>query len=120
MAYKSQQPYFAAVPFTKPFKIQTPTVTTVKGVPVKTFKDSDAVYFGTFKTFLGTESVKDGLYSVIDTGTLETWFTPELKASCRVHFMDDGTVYEVAGTPEDIRSRGQYMKVRLKGLQGGA
>ena len=107
-------------PFSVPFKIGTPSVSTVKGVPVKTYTESVTVYFGTFRTFGGTESVKDGLYSVIDTATLETWYTPDLKASSRVHLLDSDEYYEVVGTPEDIQKRHQYLKVRLQAVKGGA
>ena len=107
-------------PFSVPFKIGTPTVTTVKGVPVKTYTESATVYFGTFRTFGGTESVKDGLYSVIDTATLETWYTPDLKASSRVHLLESDELYEVVGTPEDIQKRHQYLKARLQAVKGGA
>lgn len=107
-------------PFSVPFKISTPTLTTVKGVPTKTYTEGETIYFGTFKTFGGTESVKDGLYSVIDTATLETWYTPVLKADCRVNLLESGELYEVVGTPEDIQKRHQYMKARLQAVKGGA
>lgn len=88
MAYVSVKPYKPSAPFSVPFKIGTPTNETLKGVPTKTYTESEPVYFGNLRTFLGTESVKDGLYSVIDTATLETWYTPELKADCRVHLLE--------------------------------
>lgn len=120
MAYVSVKPYKPVAPFSTPFKIGTPTVTTVKGVPVKTYTESATVYHGLIRSFLGTESVKDGLYSVIDTATLETWFTPDLKANCRIHLLDSGDLYEVVGTPENIQLRNQYMKARLQAVKGGA
>ena len=117
--YKPRQ-YKPQSPFSVPFKISTPTLTTVKGVPTKTYTEGETIYFGTFKTFGGTESVKDGLYSVIDTATLETWYTPVLKADCRVNLLESGELYEVVGTPEDIQKRHQYMKARLQAVKGGA
>ena len=112
--------YKPQAPFSVPFKISTPTVSTVKGVPTKTYTDGTTIYYGTFRTFGGTESTKDGLYSVIDTATLETWYTPELKADCRVNILQTGEVYEVVGTPENIQLRNQYMKARLQAVKGGA
>ena len=120
MAYVSVKPYKPTIPFSVPFKIGTPTIKTVKGVPTKTYAEGETVYFGAIRTFLGTESVKDGLYSVIDTATLETWFMPELKADCRVHLLESDEFYEVVGTPEDIQKRHQYMKARLQAVKGGA
>lgn len=117
--YKPRQ-YKPQSPFTVPFKIGTPTETVIKGITKKSYTESKTIYFGTFKTFGGTESVKDGIYSVIDTATLETWYTPELKAECSVHLLESGEVYEVIGTPEDIEKRHQYMKARLQVIKGGA
>lgn len=120
MAYVSVKPYKPVAPFSTPFKIGTPTTTIVKGVPTKTYTESATVYFGLIRSFLGTESTKDGLYSVIDTANLETWFTPDLKANCRIHLLESGELYEVVGTPEDIQRRHQYLKVRLQAVKGGA
>lgn len=107
-------------PFNVPFHILTPTSVTVKGVPTKSYVEGETVFFGSFKTFGGTESVKDGLYSVIDTARLETWYTPELKADCRVHVLDNDTIYEVVGTPENVQLRNQYLTARLQAVKGGA
>lgn len=120
MAYVSVKPYKPTIPFSVPFQISNPTVTTVKGVPTKTYTEDQTVYYGAIRTFGGTESVKDGLYSVIDTATLETWYTPELKASSRVHVLQTGEVYEVVGTPENIQHRNQFMKAHLQAVKGGA
>ena len=112
--------YKPQAPFSVPFKIGIPKTTTVKGVPTKTYTESETVYFGTFRTCGGTENVKDGLYSVIDTATLETWYTPTLKADCRVHILQTGEFYEVVGNPENIQLRNQYMNARLQAVTGGA
>ena len=109
--------YTPRSPFAVPFRIETATKTAVKGVAVKTYKDTGNVYFGAFKTFGGTESVTDGVYAVINTATLETWYTPELTASARVILADTGEVFEVAGTPEDIDRRHQHMIAKLKGVE---
>lgn len=107
-------------PFSVPFHIMAPTTTTKKGVPTKAFTEGKTVYFGTFRTFGGTESVKDGLYSVIDTATLETWYTPDIKAESRIKILQTGEVYEVVGTPENIQLRNQFLKCRLQAVKGGA
>lgn len=107
-------------PFSVPFKIGTPSVTTKKGVPTKTYTESETIYYGTFRTFGGTESVKDGLYSVINTATLETWYTPDIKADSRIHLLQTDELYEVVGKPENIQMRNQYMLARLQAVTGGA
>ena len=112
--------YKPSAPFTVPFHILTPTSTTIKGVPTKAYIEGNRNYFGTFRTFGGTESVKDGLYSVIDTATLETWYTPNITAACQIKILQTGEIYEVVGTPENIQLRNQFLKCRLKAVKGGA
>ena len=120
MAYVSVKPYKPSDHFTIPFKIGIPSTTTIKGVPTKTYTESATTYYGTFRSFGGTETVKDGLYSVIYTTTLETWYTPDLKANCRVHVLQTDEYFEVVGTPENIQMRNQYMKAHLQAVKGGA
>lgn len=118
--------YKPSAPFTVPFHILTPTSTTIKGVPTKAYIDGDTNYFGTFRTFGGTASAssietnKDGLIAVVDTAILETWYTPQITADCRIKILQTGEVYEVIGTPENIQLRNQWHKVRLQAVKGGA
>lgn len=112
--------YRPNAPFVVPFTIYNATKTTDKGVAVKTWIAEDGTYMGSFRTFGGTEAVKDGIYSVINTATLETWFTPLITASSRIVLVETGETYEVVGTPEDIERRHQFMLVKLKGVEADA
>lgn len=112
--------YKPQTPFTVPFKILKPTLTTTKGTPTKKFTPSETVYFCSFRTFGGTELTENGVYSVVDTATIETWFTDEITADCRIHNLQNGQVYEVIGTPENINMRNQYLKLRVRAIKGGA
>lgn len=89
----------------------------VKGVPVKDYRLSGVINCS-FKTYGGTETEKNGLRSVIDTATVETWYRPDITAESRV--MLGNRVYEVEGEPEDIGQRHQYMKFRVRRVKGGA
>ena len=101
-------------------KLLTPTYSRVKGVPQKTFPDPDKVeevFFGSFRTYGGTESISNGVYTVFDTGTIKTWYNPNIKSDCRVYMCDTGEIFEIISRPENINVRHQYMdfKVRLVG-----
>lgn len=112
-------------PLAVPFILLVPTYSTSLGVRVKTFpevskaKESDK-FFGTFRTFGGTEVNVNGAFSVEDTGTIETWYRPDIASDCRVYNTQDGTMYEVIGTPENIEGRNQYLKIKVKAFKGGA
>jgi len=112
--------YKPQMPFTVPFKILTPTLTTIKGTRTKIFTESETVYFCSFRTFGGTEMTENGVYSVVDTAIIDTWFTDQITADCRIHNLQNGQVYEVIGTPENINMRNQYLKFRVRAIKGGA
>ena len=118
--------YKPHTPYNVPFRILTPTVTVEKGNREKSFSESETTFFCSFRTFGGSESTVNGVYSVVDTATLETWYTPELTANVRIRILptdgssEIGDVYEVMGTPENIEMRNQYLLCKVKRVAGGA
>lgn len=106
------------LPFNVPFYLLTPSYQTVKGVRKKVFEKSEKPYFCSFRTFGGTEKTVNDVLVVEDTATLETWFTPEIKAGCEIEV--DGVEYEILGTPENINKRNQYLVFKVRAVKGGA
>lgn len=109
-------------PYNVPAYILTPTTTTVKGVTVKKFDEptEDNFIYCSFKTFGGTESNVNGVYTVIDTADIETWYRPDIKAGCRIVLAETSKVYEVIGEPENINMRNQFIKFKAERVTGGA
>lgn len=109
-----------------PFRILIPTETVSKGTRTKTYTEETTTRFCSFRTFGGTESTVNGVYSLIDTATLETWYTPTLKGDVRIRILPtdgnnaDGELYEVMGSPENIEQRNQYHVVKVRRISGGA
>lgn len=104
-----------------PMMLLIPTYTTVSGVTKKTypnFEDGELI-FGSFKTYGGTEHEVNGVYAIEDTAVVETWFRPDIKASCRIMF-DNGAIYEIINEPENVNMRNQYLKFKVKRVKGGA
>lgn len=118
--------YKPHTPYNVPFRILIPTMTIEKGARVKVYQEEPTTRFCSFRTFGGTESIVNGIYSLIDTATIETWYTPELAADTRVRiFPTDGSselgeVYEVIGSPENIEMRNQYTVCKVRKVTGGA
>lgn len=108
-----------SAPFTVPMTVLTPSTSKVNGVLVKGYADGRA-FTGSFRTFGGTERVQDGLTVVEDTAVVETWYSPDLVAGCRVRTDEDGAVWDVLGTPEDIGQRHQWMRFKVRRAKGGA
>lgn len=114
--------YQPATPFNVPLMLLVPTYTTISGVPTKTFPaiDDGILFYGSFKTFGGTEIQVNGLYSIENTANIETWYRPDIKSDCRIGVPDTGAIYEVFGEPENINMRNQYLKMKVRQVKGGA
>jgi SPP1 family predicted phage head-tail adaptor len=109
-----------AFPYSTPIELLIPTYTSKKGVPVKTFTNKGARLNCSFKTYGGTETTENDLYSVIDTAVIETWFRPDIKADCRIKVLQTGVIYEVISPPENINMRNQFVKFKVQAVKGGA
>ena len=117
--------YRPSVNFNVPMKILVPEWTTINGVRKKTYPDpaeapDDLIFFGSFRTFGGTETNSNGVYSIVNTATIETWYRPDIKADCRIVILATGAIYEVIADPENIEMRNQYLKFRVSSIGGKA
>lgn len=111
---------------TIPIVLLKPTVTTVSGVNKKVYPTianalltSDNLFFGSFKTYGGTEQVVNGVYSIIDTATIVTWYRPDILSDCRIG-LETGEIYDIINEPEDVNKRHQFLKFKVKRVKGGA
>lgn len=119
----SNRAYRPAAPFNVAFKLLQPTVTNVRGARVKEYpdpKDVQAVFFGSFRTFGGSERMENDVYTVEDTATINAWYDPTITADCRIYSCLSGKTYEVVGTPENIDMRNQYVSFKVRAIGGGA
>lgn len=110
------------VPFNVAMKLLTPTETYVKGSLKKEYPNPEEspLFFGSFRTFGGTESVTNDLYEIISTGTIETWYRPDIKANCAVYLTDTGETWDIISEPENIDRRNQYLRFKVRKVGGGA
>lgn len=105
--------------FNVPMLLLVPTYTTVSGVTKKTYPNTGDVIFGSFKTYGGTERDVNGVYSIEDTASIETWYDPRIKSDCRIK-LESGSVYDIINEPENIEMRNQFMKFKVRRVKGGA
>lgn len=111
--------YRPAAPFGVAMKLLVPTVENVRGARVHSYPDPsdvDSVFFGSFRTFGGTERMANEIYTVEDTATVDTWFDPSFAADCRVYVCATGKTYEIIGTPENIDMRNQYCSFKVRAI----
>lgn len=103
-------------------RLLIPTLSDSYGVVSKTYPPlTDGIlFFGSFRTFGGTESESNGVYTLLDTATVDTWYHPDITADCRVFIPETGKLYEIIGQPENIDMRNQFLKMTLRAVGGVA
>lgn len=112
---------------TIPLVLLVPTIKTVNGVIKKEYpsideaaKEKENIFYGSFKTYGGTEKMVNGVYSIEDTANIETWYRPDIKSNCRIARLGDNATFEILGEPENINMRNQFLKFKVRRLKGGA
>ena len=104
-------------PLAVPAFLQKPTYSAAYAVSKKNYSTPGEQIFVNFKTYGGSEVTVNGLLGVENTAIVETWYRPDITSDCRL--VVNGVSYEVLGQPEDIEMRHQYLKFRVKAIQGG-
>ena len=109
-----------SMPYTVPIELLIPTYSSSKGVQKKTFPATGERLNCSFKTYGGSETTENGVYTVYDTAQVETWFRPDIKADCRIKVLSTDAIYEVIGKPENINMRNQFVRFKVRTIEGGA
>lgn len=109
-------------PFITPLTLLIPTYETIQGVPKKIFPEiNDGIlFYGSFATYGGTETMNNDLLVVIDTVNIETFYFPEIKSDCRIVRMSDKAIYDIIGEPENIEEMNIFSKFKASRVKGGA
>lgn len=81
--------------------------------------NSTNLFFGSFKTYGGTEKTVNGIYSIEDTANIETWYRPDIISNCRIARASDSAIFDIINEPEDINQRHQFLKFKIKRVKGG-
>lgn len=114
--------YKPSAPFNVAMKLLVPNTSVSYGAGKKTFSapENSELFFGSFRTFGGTEYLRDGIYTTIDTATVDTWYRPDIKADCQIYLCDTGQTYDIVSGPEDIDFRHQYLQFKVRKVGGKA
>lgn len=78
------------------------------------------LFFGTFKTYGGTERDVNGRYLIEDTANVETWFRPDIKSNCRIAVVQTNAIYDIINEPENVNMRNQFLKFKVRRYKGGS
>ena len=96
-----------------------PVAGSYHGVSCPTYPETGDVIFVSWKSFGGTESVVDGVYSIIDTAYVTCRYRPDIRADCRLK-RPDGAVYEIKNEPENIDMANRIIAFHVQRVKGGA
>ena len=107
-------------PYSTAAELMIPTYVKKKGVKSKVFTETGIRINVSFKTYGGTETNVNDVYAVVDTAWVETWYRPDIKSECRIKILETGVIYEILGRPENINMRNQFMKFKVRAVEGGA
>ena len=114
--------YKPTMPFDVAMKLLVPTTTMVKGVAKKVYSDPEDsfLFFGSFRTYGGTENFSNDVYTIFNTANIETWYNPNIKADCQIYICETGETYNIISEPENISMRHQYMHFKVEKVGGKA
>ena len=112
--------YQPQTPFNVAATLLIPETTRVSGTRKTIYPETGPLIFCNFRTFGGSENWNNNVFTVIATGTVETWYRPDIKADCRIRFEDTGEVYDIINEPEDIGMRHQFMQFKVQKVGGKA
>ena len=79
---------------------------------------NNLIFFCSFKSFGGTDILKDGIYTVEDTANIFTYFDPKIKSNCRIVRLTDNAVFDIISEPENVDQRNQFLKFKVKRFKG--
>lgn len=103
-------------------RLLIPTGTRIQGVLKQVFPDPETapLIYGSFRTFGGTESMSNEVYTIVNTAVIDTWYRPDIAANCRIYLCDNAQTYEIISDPEDIEMRHQYLQFKVQKVGGKA
>ena len=89
-------------------------------MPPKVFNTEMILLTPTTTKIGGTETTSNGLFSIMVTAVIDTYFNPNITSNCRVAVNHNGNylVYEIISEPENINMRNRYLQFKVERLKG--
>lgn len=98
------------------YGVDKPTYPTIE----EALQSQQNLFFGSFKTYGGTEKNVNGIYSIEDTAKVVTWYRPDIKSNCRIAIAQNNNVYEIINEPENVNMRNQFLNFKVRRVKGGS
>lgn len=115
--FKKEESYNVPMLLLRPM-YETVLNETTKKYPNHEEVGDEFLFYGSFKTYGGTESTVNGIYTILDTAIIQTWFDPSISSDCRIYVIPNGKTYDIENTPENIGMRNRLMQFKVKRIGG--
>ena len=89
------------------------------GVRVPAYPPDGDTIMVNWKSYGGTETTVNGVFSILDTAQITARYRPDITAKCRL-LRADGAVYEIKNEPEDVDLGKRYLIFKVERVKGGA
>lgn len=95
-----------------PAELLSPATKKYNGVTTQIYPESGERIFVNFKSKGGTETVINGIYTVVNTGEVKTWWRPDICADSRIKI--GSSIYAVKGDPENVELQNKYVIMKVE------
>jgi len=112
--YKEYQPQGV---FNVWFQLMKRELKFVNGHNIETFTPSFKSKCSCINYSTNNSNVND-LKSYQDTWSFESRYTPLIQAGDRIVLLDDNSVYDIVGNPENVRRENKYIKFKMVRVNG--
>jgi head-tail adaptor len=62
----------------------------------------------------GSEVYAAAAMNAIEPATLRLWYIPGITADCKIVRLEDGAVFDIVGTPDDVKNNHQFLQIEVK------
>lgn len=73
--------------------------------------------FCEFKSYGGTDAEVNGIYTVLKTAKIRTWYRPDITQDCALKNLETGEVYQIKGIPENFEMRNMYLEIKVEKIE---
>lgn len=106
MDYKPQGPFDVR------FQLLKHTNTNVKGVNVESYTEDFKAWCSLIQ--YGTNEINfTDLKANQNSWSFESYYSSKIKAGDRIKILKTGEIYDIVGTPENVRMRNMYIKFKM-------
>lgn len=116
--YKPPLPFNIPIKLLQPIKVGNPYGVNTNTYPNPNDVSDDFIFFGSFRTFGGTESKSNDVLTIINTAVIDTWYRPDIKSNCQICLLETGEIYDIISTPENIGMMNTYLQFKVQSHGG--